>query len=269
MKKFYIGGASGETTNYDNDANWEPFSLRNSSLQWTAGGGGTNEFYLEASGGGNPAAGDLLGLLEPQNVYEGGTVMTAGSADSLAAGEWDWADSDGLGFSTIYVRLTSGSANPDARDTNHVTGTDTPNANDDVCIIPNTTGASSISNRIDSGLDQGSVELDDFTVSPDYTGKIGLATESLTIDMGDANAFRFAGRGRSYIDVGTAAIRPVIAQTSSATTGTAGLYLSGTAMVLLTVESGTVQLNAATVTTLEIRSGATLIVNAASTTTTR
>lgn len=80
-----------------------------SGFQWTASGSGTNEYYLQRNGGGNPT----LSLYwendsnSPVNVIENGTDMTAGTAGSLAAGEWDWADNDTLGYSTVYVRLST------------------------------------------------------------------------------------------------------------------------------------------------------------------
>lgn len=269
MRKYYIGGATGDTTNYDNDANWQPFSLRNSSLAWTASGSGTNEYYLRTSGGANPATGDLSGLVEPANVYENGVAMAAGTAGSLAAGAWDWADNDTLGYSTIYVRLsTSGATDPDAQATNFITATDTPNANDDVFIGPKVSSGTAVSHNISSGLDQSGVEIDDFVVLPTYTGKIGLSTEPLSIDMGDADLFRFEGRGTAHIDVNDAAISPDIIRTATASNGASGLYLSGSAIAVATVEGGSVEFNAATVTTLEARGGATVTVREDSTVTT-
>lgn len=80
----------------------------NSALRWIAGGGGTGEFYVELVGGGDPS------IASPNAVYEDGVAMTQGTVDSLAAGEWDYADSDTLGFNTIYVRL-SDDADPDSK----------------------------------------------------------------------------------------------------------------------------------------------------------
>lgn len=79
----------------------------NSTYQWTLSGSGTGEYYLEASGGGQPSITN-----EPPDVLIGGSAAPTGTAGSLAAGEWDWADNDTLGFSTIYVRL-SGDIDPD------------------------------------------------------------------------------------------------------------------------------------------------------------
>lgn len=78
-----------------------------STYQWTASGSGTSEYYLEAAGGGDP------GLSEPISLYESGSLLTIGTAGSLSASEWDWADNDTLGYSTVYVR-TSGSVDPDS-----------------------------------------------------------------------------------------------------------------------------------------------------------
>ena len=89
-------------------------SLVSSTYIWTAGGGGTNEYYLTDPEGGDP------GIDEPAVVIEDGTEMTVGTMDSLAAGEWDWGDSDTLGFSTVYVRLTDNS-DPDSQADDYLT----------------------------------------------------------------------------------------------------------------------------------------------------
>jgi len=75
-------------------------------FQWTASGSGTNEYYLQNAGGGNPSLSSGYHS-QPVNVIESTTDMTAGTAGSLAAGEWDWADNDSLGYSTVYVRLST------------------------------------------------------------------------------------------------------------------------------------------------------------------
>ena len=80
-------------------------------FQWTPSGSGTGEFYLEEQGGGNPWAGT------PDNIEESGAFMSAGVAGALSASEWDWADNDALGFSTVYVRL-SDDADPDSKPSN-------------------------------------------------------------------------------------------------------------------------------------------------------
>jgi hypothetical protein len=76
--------------------------VRNATYRWTASGSGTNEYYLELAAGGNP------GFAEPTKFYQGATARTAGTAGALANLEWDYADNDTLGYSTIYYRLDSG-----------------------------------------------------------------------------------------------------------------------------------------------------------------
>lgn len=82
--------------------------------QWTASSSGASEYYLEQSGGGNPWCG------QPQNFEENGTFLASGTAGSLAAGQWAWADNDSLGFSTVYVRLSDDS-DPDSADSGSLT----------------------------------------------------------------------------------------------------------------------------------------------------
>lgn len=90
-------------------------SLVNATYKWTASGSGTNEYYVELAGGGDP------GLTEPNNVTTDGTyeIDTNGAMGSLNAGEWDWGDNDALGYSTVYVRLDD-DADPDNKNTDFV-----------------------------------------------------------------------------------------------------------------------------------------------------
>jgi hypothetical protein len=117
-----------------------------------------------------------------------------------------------------------------------------PVANDNVFI----TG----SNAISYGLDQSSVELDDFIVMPGCTATIGTANAYLRIDMADADRFEFNGTGRSYIDVGTAAITPIILNSAAVASGQMGLALKGSAIATLDLRKGHVRLVTAAVTTI-------------------
>ena len=88
-------------------------SIRSASYQWTLSGSGTSEYYLEASGGGNP------NINEPDDVAENDALMTEAAVGTLAAGEWDWGNNDTLGFNTVYVRL-SDSTDPDGKAADYV-----------------------------------------------------------------------------------------------------------------------------------------------------
>lgn len=88
-------------------------SVRESAFQWTASAHGTAEYYLELSGGGSPS------VYEPSSVYADSVALAAGTAGSLTAGTWDWADNDGLGYATIYVRLAD-STDPDTQASGYV-----------------------------------------------------------------------------------------------------------------------------------------------------
>lgn len=81
------------------------------TYQWTASGSGTSEYYLEANGGGEPSGAAAIPT-QPDTVVESGTERTEGTAGSLTAGQWDFADNDTLGYGTIYYR-TTGSVDPD------------------------------------------------------------------------------------------------------------------------------------------------------------
>jgi len=50
--------------------------------------------------------------LQPQYVSINGVVCDEGTMGSLSQNTWDYGDNDGLGFNTLYVRLT-GRADPD------------------------------------------------------------------------------------------------------------------------------------------------------------
>lgn len=63
-----------------------------------------NEYSLHSASGGDPL------IRRPVHLYEDGTLMTAGTIDSLAAGQWGFGDSDSLGYYTIYVRTGDGAA---------------------------------------------------------------------------------------------------------------------------------------------------------------
>ena len=81
----------------------------NTGYQWTASGSGTGEYYLEASGGGDPV------LVRPRAVYDGGVAATSGGTlGALSANTWGYGDNDSLGFSTIYFRET-GDTDPDTQ----------------------------------------------------------------------------------------------------------------------------------------------------------
>lgn len=90
------------------------YSVRNSTYRWTASGSGTSEYYLELAAGGDP---DLGG--DPEILIANNTPLTAGTAGSLTAGQWDYGDNDTLGFNTIYIRLAD-STDPDTKAEDYV-----------------------------------------------------------------------------------------------------------------------------------------------------
>jgi len=88
-------------------------AARTATYKWTASGGGTNEYYCELTGGGDPSISD------PDEVYINGASATEGTAGSLNAGEWDYGNNDALGYNTIYVRLSDGT-DPDSKNLGYV-----------------------------------------------------------------------------------------------------------------------------------------------------
>lgn len=80
------------------------------SYDWIQSGSGTNEWYL-----------DELSMSAVRSVAFTAHSKSApkGTAGSLALGEWDFADNDSLGYSTVYVRLPDG-ADPNGKQANFV-----------------------------------------------------------------------------------------------------------------------------------------------------
>jgi hypothetical protein len=78
------------------------------STDWTASGVGVaGTFYLL-----NTAAGYTASA--PDRIKEQGAILPAGAIATLGQGQWAFGDIDGLGYNTIYVRLTD-DADPDSK----------------------------------------------------------------------------------------------------------------------------------------------------------
>ena len=102
-------GASGNPIIYTNDsaeASRPTISaaadLTSSTYKWTASGSGTNEYYCELAGGGDPSIGD------PTDVWTDNSRGTEGTAGALTDGQYDYGDNDTLGYSTVYYRSDAG-----------------------------------------------------------------------------------------------------------------------------------------------------------------
>lgn len=102
-----------QALNFQNDYYEEYTDLCSSDYKWSSSGSGMNEYYLEASGGGDPS------VSEPADVLENKSLMTAGTLGSLSSGEWGYGDNDSLGYTTVYVRLSDG-ADPDSKASEYV-----------------------------------------------------------------------------------------------------------------------------------------------------
>jgi len=71
--------------------------LTNGAYSWQRSSKGKNEYYCA-----------FARLEPPDTIWLDGTNVTKGAAGSLADHQWDWADDDSLGFSTVYLRDDSG-----------------------------------------------------------------------------------------------------------------------------------------------------------------
>jgi hypothetical protein len=226
---------------------WKPIDVTSPLHAWTASGSGTNEYYLRTAAGASPGF-----VAQPANVYINGSNATEGTAGSLTAGQFDYADNDTLGYSTIYVRLSDGT-DPDTKDPGYVKFYQIPQATEHVRFAADSASIDSA-----TGLDQSGVAIGDFIVDEGYQGTIGSAT--LGYLYIDPDKFEFAGSGVAYINIMAAAISPKIYRTASAEAGERGLHLRGTAISVLDVIGGQVGLAAnpgetSTATTCRVMNG--------------
>lgn len=201
--------------------NWAPINLTKPVYKWTQSPAKAEEFYLELVGGGDP------GISAPGAVYINSASATEGTVGALTAGQWDYGDNDTLGYSTVYVRIT-GDGDPDAQVIGYVQMYQIPVATDHV-RIPAGSGAM-------NGVDWTGIAIGDFVVEDGHILAIGSAAQPLMIDP---NRFEFSGGGVSHI-YSIGAIAHDVRKTATAVRGTAGLYLTGTGISILTVLSGTV-----------------------------
>lgn len=88
-------------------------SIRSAAYKWTASDNGVSEYYLELAAGGD------TGISTPSHCAENNSALTEATAGALAVSQWDWADNDTLGYSTVYVRL-SDSTDPDVKAVDYV-----------------------------------------------------------------------------------------------------------------------------------------------------
>jgi hypothetical protein len=217
-----VWGTTG--TNLGTATLWEPISLRSAAYSWTASGSGTNEYYLRTAASGNPGF-----AAQPNNLYINGANATEGTAGSLTAGQWDYADNDTLGYSTIYVRLSDGT-DPDTKTNGYVSFYQTPRATEHI-RFPYGAGDAS------SGLDYSAIASGD-VIFDGYDGTIGAATGYAFFDP---DKFEFeAQSGQAFIDIGAAAIAVQIKGTGSAAAGDRGLWLRGTGITVLNITGGSV-----------------------------
>ncbi len=206
--------------------NWAGVSLRTANYSWTASGADAGAYYLRTAANGDP------GIATPGTttgaITGGDVAFTSGTGGALAAGQFAYGDFDTLGYSTIYIQMNV-AGDPDAQALDYIKLYQVPVATDHV-RIPAGSGTM-------VGYDFSGVAIGDFIVEDGYTAAIGTATLPLSIDP---DRFEWSGTGRSYINLSTAAISPDVRKTGPGGAGLMGLYLTGSALVTLTVYTGTV-----------------------------
>jgi hypothetical protein len=224
---------------------WKPVSLRSATYAWTASGSGTNEYYVRTVGGADPGIGG-----QPGNIYINGANATEATAGSLALGQWDYADNDTLGYSTVYVRLSDGT-DPDSKAVDYVQLYQVPVAGQHVRFAVDSATPS-------AGLDQSSVALGDFIVEEGCQATFGsTALGYLHIDP---DRFEFSGNGAARINLNAAAIPVQVYRTAGVQTGERGLYLRGSALTVVNIMGGSVGLaslpgETSTATTVRVMGG--------------
>lgn len=208
--KRWNGSTSGD---YSAAANWDAISVRNDNYTWTASGSGTNEYYLRTAANADPGF-----INKPDLVFIAGTQRVEGTAGSLTNLQWDYADNDTLGYSTLYIRLDAG--DPDLQAPDYVTFKQLPKDADDV-RIPAGSGA------ITSGLTAfASIGLNSWYRERGHVNLIGSSSGPLFVSVD--GVIEHWGIGLAYINV--SGDNPVkIYETASASEGNFGLYLTGSA----------------------------------------
>jgi hypothetical protein len=155
------------------------YSIRETTYQWTAAASGTSNYYLEASGGGDP------GITLPTYIYENNSEMTRvlltfnDPQPDLAAGEYYIGDRDSLGYETVYVRL-SDSTDPDGKAVGYVEAGYTVTVNGGLVAGPH---------QIFSG--NGAALLNpakEMAVRPEWWGAVADGDFSISADTGQTDS---------------------------------------------------------------------------------
>lgn len=88
----------------------ESVTIRNAEYAWTESSV-AGEYYVTTAVGGDPGI-----TSAPYTVIINGIARAEGTVGSLSVNQWDYGNNDGLGFNTIYVKITpvSGAGDPDS-----------------------------------------------------------------------------------------------------------------------------------------------------------
>jgi hypothetical protein len=216
---------NGATGNLTLVTNWDQINARTAAWSWTASGSGTSEYYLRTAASGNPGF-----VAQPAAVYVNSVLGVEGTAGSLAAGQWDYADNDALGYSTLYYR----GSDPDTLAAGYIKFNQLPQNGEDV-TIPEGSGA--ITSNCD-GLAAKTIRRWVVQKSNDNRAH-GSVTDPIRIDP-DTFIFEGGGQTPAYYDLTSAAIAIEIRSTASVDADEFGLYLAGTAVTVAEVQGGSV-----------------------------
>lgn len=117
-KYYWLRSGSGTAEYYLLDREASAFNIVNTGIyKWVESPAKAGEYYLTTLDATDPDIDEPDVLFEDVNGDD--TLMTAGTVGSLTAGSWDYGNNDGLGYNTIYVKLTDGS-DPDTQESGYL-----------------------------------------------------------------------------------------------------------------------------------------------------
>lgn len=220
----------GTTGNLTLVTNWRRIDVRTAAWSWAASGSGTGEFYLRTAANGDPGF-----VAQPTAVYINGSSAAEATVGSLAVGQWDYADNDTLGYSTIYVRVT-GDVNPNTLAAGYVKFNQTPQNGEDVTISASSGAITSNT----AGLAGKTIRR--WIVEKSVANRAhGSITDPIRIDP-DVFIFEGGGQTSAYYDLTSAAIPIEIRSTASVAADLFGLYLAAAAVTLADLQGGSIGL---------------------------
>lgn len=204
----FVWNGTGDAINGDVDKakNWDGISIVNATYRWVLSGSGTNEYFVELAGGGDPGISEQPDFVQELDPVGGQTYtdMPEGTLGALTPGDFDYGDNDTLGFSTVYVRLTNtGTPDPDDNNVDHVQFLDVPYASQNWDAG---NGSQEMSTNLQALT---ALTFVDVSIAQDFTGAIALLNEPLRFKVSGVLTIGYlktdgttpTGSGRLHMDI--------------------------------------------------------------------